>query len=209
MQLPKYFFVYVLFDEVTGVETHVVTGDNWTTLVRTKAFVESGVQVSRLLYLSNVKDGTHHQRLARGEVPPQSKSPFRVAALRKAVDPRVAATLGEPHHFVNAGIGLTPDSVCALCTGLASDHPDMEAPLSVMACVKHYLVASKDPAPEDTGGKQDPPAKPREVEDGPAPCEDEFQGGAGGESGPHVATDTYGDDLNRDEEMQERLRDSC
>lgn len=186
MPLPRFFFVYVLLDEVTGLETHVITGDNWTTLVRTRAFVHSGVTVDRLLYLSNVKEGTHAERLARGEVLPQAKSPHRVDEIARVM-PRFIpdeyfgiSRATESHQFINAGIGLSPDSVCSYCKGLASEHPDMETPLAVMARVHAASTA--------------------------APCEDGFQGGAGGESGPHL-TEVDIKDFLTDEDRQ--IRDAC
>lgn len=189
MPMPKYFFVYVILVD-DRIESHVVGGENWDTLIRTKAIIQNGIVVSNLLYLSNVKQGTHRERLARGEVPPQAKSPYDVSAIARG---EVAGP--KPHRFHNAGIGLTPDSVCVVCKGLASDHPEMEVPLAVMARVQRQRRGGaneyepRDPAPEDTGGAEDPPYKPRCMEDGPAPAEDAFQVGAGGEAGPHIKVD--------------------
>lgn len=162
--MPRFFFIYAVRDGGDDITTHFVGGDNFDTLVATKAFVASGVNVNRLLYISNVKEGTHHERLARGEVPPQTKSPYSVRTLSLkprplARDPQVS------HEFVNAGIGLSPDSVCAECKGLASEHPDMERALSVMAGVRQVNESIARAVIESDYARVDP-----------APCEDASEG---------------------------------
>lgn len=196
--MPRFFFIYAVRDGGDDITTHFVSGDNFDTLVATKAFVASGVTVNRLLYISNVKEGTHAERLARGDIPPQAKSPYAVRTLSLkprplARDPQVS------HEFVNAGIGLSPDSVCAECKGLASDHPDMQTPLAVMARVKKVdpnFIATIDAAAAG--------AQPI------APCEDAFQGGAGSEAVPHAAHDLPDDYLgDPDPDEEKRIRDAC
>lgn len=195
--MPRFFFIYAVRDGGDDITTHFVGGNNFDTLVSTKAFVENGINVNRLLYISNVKEGTHHERLARGEVPPQTKSPYSVRTLSLkprplARDPQVS------HEFVNAGIGLSPDSVCAECKGLASEHPDMERALSVMAGVRQVNESIAQASDPRYGSNPD--YKPTT----PAPCEDAFQGGASGEV-EIVHVDIK--DFLTDEERQ--IRDAC
>lgn len=207
--MPRFFFIYAVRDGGDDITTHFVGGNNFDTLIATKAFVASGVNINRLLYISNVKEGTHHERLARGEVPPQAKSPYSVRTLSLkprplARDPQVS------HEFVNAGIGLSPDSVCAECKGLASDHPDMERALSVMAGVRQ--VNESIAATQDRGAVAAAGGFIKDSDFGlysaasPAPCEDDFQGGASGEAGPQIVHVDIKDFLT-DEERQ--IRDAC